>query len=93
MLSRILMAGVAVPPAQLPGATGAARPWCTSPALTSASTAGAAGPRSGATFVRQPYAQIQEFAQFNKNVHFAQMTRIAPHGGVALGSHPARDPV
>ncbi len=93
MLSPNLTAGAVAPPAQLPGAAGAARPWCTSPAVTSASTAGAAGPRSGATFVREPYAQIQEFAQFNKNVHFAQMTRIAPPGGGALGSHPARDPV
>jgi hypothetical protein len=93
MLSRTLTADTVVPPAQRRGAAAAARPWSTSPALAPAGTAAAAGPRSGATFVREPYAQNQKFAQFGMNVHFAQMTRTAPSGGGALGPHSARDPV
>jgi hypothetical protein len=94
MLSRTLTADAVAPPALRRCPAAGTRPRATSPAIPSARTAeGAAGTVGGATFVREPYAQNQKFAQFSMYVHFAQMTRIAPPRSGALGSHPARDPV
>jgi len=82
MLSRNPTAGAAVPPALQRDTAVLVRPWCPS-------TLAAPAPHSGTAFIRDPHDQ--KYA--HKNASFAQMTRIAPAKGGALGSHPARDPV
>jgi hypothetical protein len=105
MLNPITMADAAVPLALSPAALAADQSSAAFPVPRNTAAAPAttgSGPRTGArtapfgTDLHAPQRRTRAgwtTTPRTTSSKFVQMARIAPTGGGALGSHPARDPV